>query len=66
MKKLTGAAGYVTEWLQTDQRKSDEPYIKPSSLAKGCLLYVAFELQGQPKPAFDAVINEAKKVAGAQ
>jgi PD-(D/E)XK nuclease superfamily protein len=62
MKKLTGASGYVTEWLQTDQRKSDEPYIKPSSLAKGCLLYVAFELQGQPKPAFDARVGRILSV----
>ena len=62
MKKLTGAGGYVTEWLQTDQRKSDEPYIKPSSLARGCLLYVAFELQGKPKPAFDARVGRILSV----
>src|SRR4249920_1083437 len=62
MKKLTGASGYVTEWLQTDQRKSDEPYIKPSSLAKGCLLYVAFELQGKPKPPFDGRVDRILSV----
>jgi hypothetical protein len=58
MKKLKGAAGYAVDWLQTDQRsRNEEPYIKPSSLAKGCMLYVAFELQGQPKPPFDARVG---------
>jgi len=55
MKKKKGAAGYVVDVLQTDQRaQPQEPYIRPSSLAKGCLLYVAFELQGKPKPPFEA------------
>ena len=63
MKKLTGAAGYAIDWLQTDQRSSSEqPYIKPSSLAKGCLLYVAFELQGKPKPPFDARVGRILSV----
>jgi hypothetical protein len=62
-KKLTGAAGYAVEWLQADQRgKQKEPYIKPSSLAKGCLLYVAFELQGQPKPPFEARVGRILSV----
>ena len=63
MKKLKGASGYAIEWLQTDQRsQSNDPYIKPSSLAKGCLLYVAFELQGKPKPAFDARVGRILSV----
>jgi hypothetical protein len=54
MKKRKGAAGYAVEFLQADPRaQAQEPYIKPSSLAKGCLLYVAFELLGKPKPPFD-------------
>jgi hypothetical protein len=58
MKKPKGAAGYAVEWLQTDHRaQPQEPYIKPSSLAKGCLLYVAFELQGKPKPPFDTRVG---------
>ena len=62
-KKLTGAAGYAVEWLQTDHRgKKKQPYIKPSSLAKGCLLYVAFELQGKPKPPFDARVGRILSV----
>jgi hypothetical protein len=62
-KKLKGAAGYAVEWLQTDQYgKSSEPYIKPSSLAKGCLLYVAFELQGKPKPPFEARVGRILSV----
>lgn len=63
MKKAKTAAGYVVERLQEDnfgQRK--EPYIKPSSLAKGCLLYVAFELQGKPKPPFDARVGRILSV----
>jgi hypothetical protein len=63
MRKLRGAAEYAMEWLQADQRShSDEPYIKPSSLAKGCLLYVAFELQGQPKPPADARVGRILSV----
>jgi hypothetical protein len=63
MKKLKGAAGYALEWLQTDQRgKKKEPYIKPSSLAKGCLLYVAFELQGKPKPRFEIRVGRILSV----
>ncbi len=63
MKKLHGATGYAVEWLQTDHRSQPEdPYIKPSSLAKGCLLYVAFELQGKPKPPFDARVGRILSV----
>lgn len=63
MKKVAGAAGYAMEWLQNDPfGKSDQPYIKPSSLAKGCLLYVAFELQGRPKPPFDARVGRILSV----
>jgi len=58
-----GPAAYAVEWLQTDHRTlSDEPYIKPSSLARGCLLYVAFELQGKPKPPFDARVGRILSV----
>jgi hypothetical protein len=63
MKKKKGAAGYVVDLLQIDQRaQSQEPYIRPSSLAKGCLLYVAFELQGKPKPPFDARVGRILSV----
>ena len=63
MKKKKGAAGYVIDLLQTDQRaQSQEPYIRPSSLAKGCLLYVAFELQGKPKPPFEARVGRILSV----
>ncbi len=63
MKKPKGAAGYVVERLQTDQRaQQQEPYIRPSSLAKGCLLYVAFELQGKPKPPFEARVSRILSV----
>jgi hypothetical protein len=63
MKRHSGAAGYALEWLQDDQAgKSKEAYIKPSSLAKGCLLYVAFELQGKPKPPFEARVGRILSV----
>ena len=62
-KKRSGAAGYAVEWLQADRwGKKKEPYIKPSSLAKGCLLYIAFELQGKPKPPFDARVGRILSV----
>lgn len=56
MKKLKGAADYAVEWLQ-EEHKSEQAYIKPSSLAKGCMLYVAFELQDKPKPPFEARVG---------
>jgi hypothetical protein len=52
------AAKYALDLLQSDSHgKDQEPYIKPSSLAKGCLLYVAFELRGEPKPPLDARVG---------
>jgi hypothetical protein len=49
--------------LQTDPHgKGQEPYIKPSSLAKGCLLYVAFELRGEPKPPLDPRVGRILSV----
>ncbi len=63
MKRQRGAAAYAVEYLQGDRRaQPKEPYIKPSSLAKGCLLYVAFELQGRPKPVFEARVDRILSV----
>lgn len=63
MKKLRGAAGYAVAWLQTDHRaEPQEPYLKPSSLAKGCLLYVAFELLGKSKLPFDTRVGRILSV----
>jgi len=63
MKKRRGVASYVVDLLQTDPRAQPQaPYIRPSSLAKGCLLYVAFELQGRPKPPFDARVGRILSV----
>ena len=59
----TSAARYAIDLLQTDpQEKGKEPYIKPSSLAKGCLLYVAFELRNEPKPPFEARVGRILSV----
>ena len=63
MKKIKTASDYVVDLLQReDWQKPSEPYIKPSSLAKGCLLYVAFELQGRPKPPMDARVGRILSV----
>ena len=63
MKKIKSAPDYVIDLLQReDWQKPDQPFIKPSSLAKGCLLYVAFELQGRPKPPFDARVGRILSV----
>jgi hypothetical protein len=63
MKKIKSAAEFAVEVLQNDTYgKHEEAYIKPSSLAKGCLLYVAFELQGKPKPPFEARVGRILSV----
>ena len=63
MKTPATAAQYVRELLQSSRKSSaQQPYIKPSSLAKGCLLYVAFELRGEPKPPLDARIDRILSV----
>jgi len=63
MKKIKTASDYVVDLLQReDWQKPEQPYIKPSSLAKGCLLYVAFELQGRPKPPMDARVGRILSV----
>ena len=63
MKKRKDAGSYVVDLLQIDQRaQPQEPYIRPSSLAKGCLLHVAFELQGKPKPPFEARVGRILSV----
>jgi hypothetical protein len=62
-KSPTGPAAYAVQWLQQNPYGvKKEEYIKPSSLAKGCLLYVAFELQGKPKPPLDARVGRILSV----
>jgi hypothetical protein len=63
MKTLSAAARYTQDLLQVDpQSLPKEPYIKPSSLARGCLLYVAFELRDEPKPSLDARVGRILSV----
>jgi hypothetical protein len=64
MKKARGAAGYAVDWLRATKERDEkkQPYIKPSSLARGCMLYVAFELQGKPKPPFEARVDRILSV----
>ena len=63
MKTTGSAAHYTQDLLQIDpQSIPKEPYIKPSSLARGCLLYVAFELRDEPKPSLDARVGRILSV----
>ena len=63
MKTQGAVARYARDLLQVDpQSMPKEPYIKPSSLARGCLLYVAFELRGEPKPPLDARVGRILSV----
>lgn len=63
MKTSTPAARYVQELMQAGRPSSSgRSYIKPSSLAKGCSLYVAFELRGEPKPPLEARIERILSV----
>jgi hypothetical protein len=63
MKSSPGAAKQALDLLQVDPYSKDgEPFIKPSSLAKGCMLYVAFELRGEPKPPLDARVGRILSV----
>ncbi len=63
MKTPGTVARYTRDILQIDpQSLPKEPYIKPSSLARGCLLYVAFELRGEPKPPLDARVGRILSV----
>jgi hypothetical protein len=62
--KIPGTvARYTRDLLQIDpQSLPKEPYIKPSSLARGCLLYVAFELRDEPKPPLEARVGRILSV----
>lgn len=63
MRKFKNAAGYAMRKLAEDPRLDPEiTFIKPSSLAKGCLRYVAYELQNQPKPPIDARVGRILSV----
>ena len=63
MKTIDSVARYSQDILQVNpQSLPKEPYIKPSSLARGCMLYVAFELRGGPKPALDARVGRILSV----
>jgi len=63
MKTTGSTARYTHDLLQIDpQSLTKEPYIKPSSLARGCMLYVAFELRGEPKPPLDARVGRILSV----
>jgi hypothetical protein len=63
MKTPGTVARYTRDLLQIDpQSLPKDPYIKPSSLARGCLLYVAFELRGEPKSLLDARVGRILSV----
>jgi hypothetical protein len=63
MRKLKNAAGFAVKKLAEDPRLEPKiQFIKPSSLAKGCLRYVAYELQDQPKPPIEARVGRILSV----
>jgi hypothetical protein len=63
MKTPGAAARYTRDLLQVDPHSlPKEAYIKPSSLARGCLLYVAFELRDEPKPPLEARVGRILSV----
>jgi hypothetical protein len=63
MSKQKNVASYAMQLLAEEpQPDSQITYIKPSSLAKGCLRYVAYELQEQPKPPLDARVGRILSV----
>ena len=58
-----GAAGYARDWLQIDPQSVAQRTLHQTFLTgKGCLLYVAFELQGEPKPPLDARVGRILSV----
>jgi hypothetical protein len=69
---MIGPADLVTklieETIQDRDKRSrgqEEPaerYIRPSSLARGCMLYLAFELRGEPKPPLGPRVSRILQV----
>ncbi|HJS29178.1 MAG TPA: hypothetical protein VJ768_06130 [Anaerolineales bacterium] len=63
MRKPTSAVRQVLNLIESDPKAAGQDrYIKPSSLAKGCMLYVAFELRGEPKPPLEGRIRRILSV----
>jgi len=53
---VTFVSKVVEETIRTDQTRPQPeglPYINPSSMARGCVLAVAYELLGTPKPELE-------------
>ncbi len=63
MNKQKNVANYAVQLLAEEpQKDSEKLFIKPSSLAKGCLRYVAYELLDKPKPPLDARVGRILSV----
>lgn len=68
MSQATGAAGILAQVVEetiTERNTPDrerEKYIYPSSLARGCMLYIARELMGMPKPILDPRVSRILEV----
>lgn len=64
----TSVAALLTQVVEETILRRDAPereqekYIHPSSLAKGCMLYVAMELMGEPKAALEPRIQRILEV----
>jgi len=68
MANMTGITGLLSRVVEETIIQRDAPeqekerYIHPSSLAKGCMLYVAMELMGRPKAVLEPRIKRILEV----
>jgi hypothetical protein len=72
-KSLDGAAAILAATIEETIASKGKPkpaegelgYVKPSSLAKGCMLYIALELKGTPKAEIDSRVQRILEVGTA-
>jgi len=66
--KMTGPAAVVYQFIEETLSKSDgekdeeTQYVSPSSLAKGCVLYLAFDLLGKQKSEMETRVKRILNV----
>jgi len=72
-RSLSGAAAVLAATIEETIASKGKPklaegelgYVKPSSLAKGCMLYIALELKGTPKAEIDPRVQRILEVGTA-
>lgn len=61
--KMTGPAAVVYQFIEEtlsksgDEKDEEIKYVSPSSLAKGCVLYLAFDLLEKPKSEMETRVK---------